>query len=191
MQLYISVSALGCALVWLLAHNWTFSDPKNAGGGKWSLGVRKICVSPVSHPIYLPNTLCESPDIWTGQNSSPILLCGANNEVEHYGKRIKILHGPNRAWLSKPFLPKRVGWPCPVRSALKRTAVLDFNSFSFDLDIDTYLRSIDWLIVFLSIIYIFFFHKMSTALLSPIKKLETYFALSYFWTFTQCADIEP
>ena len=27
-------------------------------------------------------------------------------------------------------LPKRVGWPCPVRSALKRTPVQDFNYFS-------------------------------------------------------------
>ena len=27
-------------------------------------------------------------------------------------------------------LPKRVGWPCLVRSALKRTPVQDFNSFS-------------------------------------------------------------
>ena len=26
--------------------------------------------------------------------------------------------------------PKRVGWPCPVRSALKRTPVQDFNFFS-------------------------------------------------------------
>ena len=56
--------------------------------------------------------------------------------TNYYGQRIKILHGcpfkgwPNRAWPSKPFLPKRVGWPCPVRSALKRTPVHDFNSFS-------------------------------------------------------------
>ena len=28
------------------------------------------------------------------------------------------------------FLPKRVGWPCPVRSAFKRTPVQDFNSYS-------------------------------------------------------------
>ena len=27
-------------------------------------------------------------------------------------------------------LPKRMGWPSPVRSALKRTPVQDFNSFS-------------------------------------------------------------
>ena len=40
---------------------------------------------------------------------------------------------PNRAWPIQPiswFLPKRWGWPCPVRSALKRTPVQDFNSFS-------------------------------------------------------------
>ena len=64
------------------------------------------------------------------------MICGTNNIVEHYGKRIKILHGcpfegwPNRAWPFKPFLPKRVGWLCPVKSALKRTPVHDFNSFS-------------------------------------------------------------
>ena len=28
------------------------------------------------------------------------------------------------------FCKKRVGWPCPVRSALKRTPIQDFNSFS-------------------------------------------------------------
>ena len=64
-----------------------------------------------------------------------MIFC-ANDIVEHYGKRIEILHGcpfegwPNRAWPFKPFLPKWVGWPCPVRSALKRTPVQDFNSFS-------------------------------------------------------------
>ena len=39
----------------------------------------------------------------------------------------------NRAWPIQPisrFLPKRVGWPCPVRSALKRKPVQYFNSFS-------------------------------------------------------------
>ena len=47
--------------------------------------------------------LCESPEIWTGQNRSPILC--ANN----YGKRIKITHGclfegwPNRAWPIQPI----------------------------------------------------------------------------------------
>ena len=47
--------------------------PKKCGGeGKWSLGVRRMCVSPVSHPIYLPNTQCKNPDLWTGQNRSPI-----------------------------------------------------------------------------------------------------------------------
>ena len=36
----------------------------------------------------------------------------------------------NRAWPSKPICQKRVGWPCLVRSALKRMPVQDFNSFS-------------------------------------------------------------
>ena len=68
-------------------------------------------------------------------------ICVADNVMEHYGKRIKILHGcplegwPNRAWPwpSKPYLPKRVGWPCPVRSSHIRTPVQDFNSFSIIL----------------------------------------------------------
>ena len=48
---------------------------------------------------------------------------------------IKILYGcPFEGWppiqpISR-FLPKRVGWPCPVRSALKRTPMQDFNYFS-------------------------------------------------------------
>ena len=56
--------------------------------------------------------------------------------VEQYGKRIKILHRcpfkgwPNRARPSHPFWQKGLEWPCPVRSALKRTPVQDFNSFS-------------------------------------------------------------
>ena len=69
-------------------------------------------------------------------------MCGTYNVVEYYGKRIKILHGcpfegwPNRAWSIQPisqFLTKRVGWPCPVRSALKKTPVQGFNSFSIML----------------------------------------------------------
>ena len=50
-------------------------------------------------------TLCESPEIWTGQNNSPIFwhVVHTNSIVERYGKRIKVLHGcllegwPNRA----------------------------------------------------------------------------------------------
>merc|ERR1712153_287243 len=43
---------------------------------------------------------------------------------------------PKRAFPNQPisrFLPKRVGWPCPVRSAHKRTPVQDFDSFSIML----------------------------------------------------------
>ena len=55
-------------------------------------------------------------------------------------------------------MPKRVGWPCPVRSALKRTSEPDFNSISIT----------------------FYYYK----LLAPhIKKLETYFALFIFLDF--------
>ena len=48
-------------------------------------------------------TLCKSPEIWTGQNRSPIfwyVVLINNHEVEHYGIRIKILQG-------RPF----EGWP--------------------------------------------------------------------------------
>ena len=59
-----------------------------------------------------------------------------------------------RSQPSHPFRQKStdwLNWPCPVRSALKRTPVQDFDSFSI---------------------------KCSTTLLAPhIKKLETYFAL--------------
>ena len=69
-------------------------------------------------------------------------ICGAYNAAEHYGKRIKLLWGCpfegwlNRTWPIQPisqFLPKSVGWPCPVRSALKRTPLQDFNYFSIVL----------------------------------------------------------
>ena len=39
-----------------------------------------------------------------------------------------VLH--NRARPSHLFWQKGLGWPCPVRSALKRTPVQDINSFS-------------------------------------------------------------
>ena len=75
------------------------------------------------------------------RNSSPVfLICGANNAVEHYGKRIKILHGcpfegwPNRARQSHPFWQKGLGWPCPVRSALKRTPKFKKKYFSFRIE---------------------------------------------------------
>ena len=50
----------------------------------------------------------------------------------------------------------------PVRSVLKRTPVQDINYFS-----------------------IRFYYIISTIY---IKKLETYFALLYFWTFAQCVQ---
>ena len=86
--------------------------------------------------------------------------------MEHYEKRIEILHGcpfegwPNRAQPSHPFWQKSanwLNWPCSVRSALKRKPVQDFNSFSIML------------------YYI---------IIAPhIKKLESYFALFIFLDF--------
>ena len=72
------------------------------------------------------------------KNVASSLICGANNVVEHYGKRIEILHRrplkgwPNRSRPSHPFWQKSADWLnglCPVRSALKRTSVQDFSSF--------------------------------------------------------------
>ena len=37
---------------------------------------------------------------------------------------------PEQGTAIPPFLADGLGWPCPVRSALKRTPVQDFNSFS-------------------------------------------------------------
>jgi hypothetical protein len=54
------------------------------------------------------------------------------------------------------LLTKRLGWPCPARSALKRTLVQDFNSFS-----------------------IMFYYIIS----STYQYLETYFALFIFFYF--------
>ena len=50
------------------------------------------------------------------------------------GKELKsctgVLWRADLAWSIGRFLPKRVGWPCHVRSALKRMPVQDFNRFS-------------------------------------------------------------
>ena len=73
---------------------------------------------------------------WTEQKRSPnfLFVVCTYNSVDHYGKRIKIHHGcPFEGWSNRPisrFLPKRVGWPCPVRSVLKRTPMQDLNYFS-------------------------------------------------------------
>ena len=86
---------------------------------------------------------CWRGKIQTGENHVRqglskvfVFFTYSNNVVEYYGKRIEILHGhpfegwPNRARPSHPFWQLLVGWPCPVRSALKRTPVQDFNSSS-------------------------------------------------------------
>ena len=78
------------------------------------------------------------------------MICGSNNVAEHYGKRIKLLHGcpiegwPNRTWPIQPisrFLPKRVGWPCPVRSALKRTPCRNLIIFLYNVLLCKYIIS--------------------------------------------------
>ena len=80
--------------------------------------------------VFAPHC-CESPEIQAEQNRFPIFCYVVVDAVKYYGKR-KILQGCsyegwlNRAWLIQTiswYLPRRVGWPCPVRFALKRTPV--------------------------------------------------------------------
>ena len=66
------------------------------------------------------------PEIYQGKIGLHFLICGANNVVEHYGERFKILHVcPFEGWPNKqgtampPFSADGLRWPCPVRSALK------------------------------------------------------------------------
>ena len=54
---------------------------------------------------------------------SNFLICDINDIVEHYGKRIKNLYG-------QLIYAKKDGMAVPCRSALKRTPMQDFNSFS-------------------------------------------------------------
>ena len=89
-------------------------------------------------------TLFENPQIWTGQNRSPIfVICGLNNEVEHFRKQTGVLlrvdimtygmaissngHTPLSANL------RGMAMPGSVRSALKRTPLQDFDFFSKDV----------------------------------------------------------
>ena len=64
------------------------------------------------------------------------LIFGANIVVEHYEKRIEILHGcpfegwHNRARPSHTVRQNWLGWPCPVRSTLKMKPMQEFDSFS-------------------------------------------------------------
>ena len=74
--------------------------------------------------------LCESPEIWTGQNRPPIF----------YGKRIKILPGcplegwPNRVWpMANSANFCQTWWDGLPLSALKRMPVLDINSIVWKL----------------------------------------------------------
>ena len=84
-------------------------------------------------------TLFENPQIWTGQNRSPIfVICGLNNEVEHFRKqsctdvllRVDITghgHTPLSANL------RGMAVPGSVRSALKRTHTGFWFFFSKDV----------------------------------------------------------
>ena len=94
----------------------------------------------------------KSWNINTAKYVTNFLKCVANNVVEHYGKRIKILQEcpfeawPNRAQSSKPFLLIQVWWLSPVKSALKRTPVPDFNTFSimfYSIISTTYQKIVD------------------------------------------------
>ena len=96
-------------------------------------------------------------------------------------------HGQAKPFLAmaKPFLPKWVGWLCPVRSALKRTPVQDFNSFSimfYNIISTTYQKIGDLfcLVIFLdfrTVCYMTFFkHKGKFVCFSDQNS-----ALIYLW----------
>ena len=99
--------------------------------------------------------------IHLGQNRSPIFwyVVLILNVVEHFAKRIIILHGcpfegwPNGAWPSKPFLPKREGRLCPVRSALQPMQDFNFYFMMFYYIISTTYQKIGdlfWPVIFLN-----------------------------------------
>ena len=108
--------------------------------------------------------------------------------IEHYEKKSIILHRcpfegwPNWAWPIQPiswFLPKRMGWLCPVRSALKRKPVQDFNSFSimFYYIISTTYPKIGDL-----------FCPVILNLLSAKKRCWKLCSWKLFWPFLFCDD---
>ena len=77
------------------------------------------------------------PVVIGGDNVLPGSGITVSTVVEHHGKILKSFTGVllradllNRAWPSKTIFQKRVGCPWPVRSALKRTRMQDFGSFS-------------------------------------------------------------
>ena len=96
----------------------------------YKVNVLKLAIFSVSVPLTdVKHTVRKSRNI-RGQNRSPIF------RYVVLIKRIKILHGcpfegwPNRARPSHLFWQKGLGWLCPVRSALRRTPVQEFHSFS-------------------------------------------------------------
>ena len=110
-------------------------------------------------------------------------------------KRIKILHGcpfescPNWAQPIQSisqFLLKRLGWPCLVRSALKRTPVQNFNHFSIMFNYifsTTYQRIKD---LFYSVIFLDFRTVwLMNAVCVPARRFST----SKFEQFRNCNRI--
>ena len=110
--------------------------------GKKARPPKGLFVQTDNFTIYLEvsmTALCKSPEIQQGKIGLQFFICGAKNVVEHYGKRIEILHErcfvgwPNGSRPSHPFWQKSadwLNWPCTIRSALNRTPVQDFNSSS-------------------------------------------------------------
>ena len=47
--------------------------------------------------------------------------------------KLALYSGTHDSTAIPPFLADGLGWPCPVRSALKRTPVQDFNSVQFHI----------------------------------------------------------
>ena len=108
------------------------------------------------------HTMRKSTQVSRAKQVSNFLICGANNVVERYGKIVTILHRADITGHGHPSPFCQNGW--------------DFRALVGQLSKGGPCR-----------IFILF-PQCYTSLSSPhIKKLETYFVLLYFWTFTQCA----
>ena len=85
------------------------------------------------------------PDIWTGQYKSPIFFWYVMLIKENIKKSLGVVllrdgtdrDGTDRKWPSKPFLSKKVGWPCSVQgvNSIYRLLLFLFHLFSLTLSL--------------------------------------------------------
>ena len=68
----------------------------------------------IGFELVLLSHYSKSKDMNRAKSVYKLLICSANIVVENF---------------RKPLLPIWVGWPCPVRSSLKRTPVQEFDFF--------------------------------------------------------------